>query len=344
MRLDVHAHVIPEDCLQMTYRDTSGRVYGVHAVLRHDGQWQVQIDGGDWPPVANAPDRPFDDWFLHIFDMERRIHTLSRMGIDKQAVAIPPFLYFYAADAEQGLAYARKLNDSIARLVDEYPDHFIAMATVPLQDGELAARELDRAVRDLGMKGVMIGSNVNGRNLDEPGFRPFFAKAEELGVPIFIHPHYVLAQERLQRYHLVNLIGNPTDTAVAAASLVFGGVMEEFPRLKVYLAHAGGVVPYIRGRWEHGWRNNPNARRAIDRPPSHYLARFYYDSIAHSGEALSYLVRLVGADKVMLGTDYPFDMGDYQPVQHVESLSDVPAEGRQQIIEENAPRLFGLIG
>ncbi|MFQ5879314.1 MAG: amidohydrolase family protein [Dehalococcoidia bacterium] len=342
MRVDVHCHIVPESCLQMTYRGADGQLYGFNATLKADGQWQVEMDGVGRPTEDGAVDRPFQNWFVHIFDVDRRLRHMDQIGMDVQSLAVPPFLYFYAAEPKTGLEFAQKLNNAIAKVVESHPDRFIGLATVPLQDPPQAVKELERAVDSLGMKGVEIGSNVHGRNLDEPEFRPFFTKAEELGVPIFIHPHYVLAQERLSRYHLGNLIGNPTDTTVAVASLIFGGVMADFPNLKVYLAHAGGCVPYIRGRWEHGWRNNTTARKASKEPPSYYLSRFHYDTIAHWGEALAFLIKTVGADKVMLGTDYPFDMGDYQPVQHVDALEEVPQAGRRQIIEENAPRLFNI--
>lgn len=342
MRIDVHCHIVPEDCLQMTYRGSDGQTYGTSARQRPDGEWEVEIDGRVRPGKDGAVDRPFEDSVVALFDVDLRLYHMSQMGIDVQALAVPPFMYFYAADPQTGLAYAQKLNNAIAKVVESHEDRFIGLATVPLQDPPQAVRELERAVHSLGMKGVEIGSNVNGKNLDEPEFRPFFAKAEELDIPIFIHPHYVLAPARLSRYHLGNLIGNPTDTTVAVASLIFGGVMEEFPRLKVYLAHAGGCVPYICGRWEHGWRNNVTAHQALQRPPSYYLGRFCYDTIAHSPESLTFLIKRMGADKVMLGTDYPFDMGDYQPVQHVEGLTEVPLQDRQRIIEENAPRLFNL--
>lgn len=342
MRVDVHCHIVPESCLQMTCRGADGRTYGFNATLRPDGQWQGEMDGAARGPDDGAVDRPFQNWITAIFDVDQRLHHMDQMGINMQALAVPPFMYFYSAPPETGLQFAQKLNNAIAKIVESHPDRFLGQATVPLQDPPQAVKELERAIHSLGMKGVEIGSNIAGKNLDEPEFRPFFARVEELGVPIFIHPHYVLAQERLRRYHLANLIGNPTDTAVAVGSLVFGGVMEEFPNLKIYLAHAGGIVPYIRGRWEHGWRNEPAASSVIKQPPSHYLSRFYYDSIAHWSEALAYLIRTVGADKVMLGTDYPFNMGDYQPVQHVEALEEIPQEGRRQIIDENAPRLFDI--
>jgi aminocarboxymuconate-semialdehyde decarboxylase len=340
MRIDVHCHIVPEDCLHMTYTAPDGRVYGTDARQRPDGAWEVTLDGHTRPGKDGAIDRPFEDSVVALFDIDLRLHHMDQMGIDMQAIAVPPFMYFYAADASTALDYAQKLNNSISKEVERHEDRLIGLATVPLQDPAAAAKELERAVHSLGMKGVEIGSNVDGKNLDLPEFRPFFAKAEELNVPIFIHPHYVLGLDRLSRYHLGNLIGNPTDSSVAAASLIFGGVMEDFPRLNIYLAHAGGSMPYICGRWEHGWRNNTIAHSALIKPPSTYFGRFRFDTIAHSRASLAFLITTFGADKVLLGTDYPFDMGDYRPVEHVQELTEIPESERRQIIEENAPRLF----
>ena len=189
---------------------------------------------------------------------------------------------------------------------------------------------------------MVIDCNVNGKNLDEPQFREFFAVAEELDVPVFLHPRYLPHQEGLERYHLANLVGIPFQTTIGVASLIFGGVLDDFPRLKVYLAHAGGCVPYICGRWDQGWRNVAAARQGNKQTPGHYLRRFHYDTISHSGPALSFLANLVGADRIVLGTDYPFDVGDYHPFQHIRSLQEMTEEEKQGIIEENGPRLFGL--
>jgi aminocarboxymuconate-semialdehyde decarboxylase len=342
MRIDVHCHIVPEDCLQMTYTAPDGRVYGTNARQRPDGEWEVELDGSLRPGKDGAVDRIFEDSVVAMFDVDLRLHHMDQMGIDMQAMAVPPFMYFYAADPATALSNAQKLNNAISKVVERHPDRFLGLATVPLQDPAAATKELERAIDSLGMKGVEIGSNVDGRNLDEASLRPFFARAEELKVPIFIHPHYVLGLDRLRHYHLGNLIGNPTDTSVAAASLIFGGVMEDFPGLQVYLAHAGGSMPYICGRWEHGWRNNTTAHEALKKPPSAYFGRFGFDTIAHSKESLTFLVKTMGADKVMLGTDYPFDMGDYYPVQHVQALAEVPESDREQIIERNAPRWFGV--
>jgi aminocarboxymuconate-semialdehyde decarboxylase len=198
-------------------------------------------------------------------------------------------------------------------------------------------------VRELGLRGVEICSQINGKNLDDRSFRSFYAKVQELDVPIFIHPAGVPGLEaRLGSYYLTNLIGNPMDTTIAAASLIFGGVMKEFPQLKVYLAYGGGACPYIRSRWDHGWQVRPEGKANIERPPSEYFSQIYFDSLTHGAPALSYLASTVGAERIMLGTDYPFDMGNYNSVAAIEATAGVTDAKKAQMLGGNAARLFKI--
>jgi aminocarboxymuconate-semialdehyde decarboxylase len=262
--------------------------------------------------------------------------------VDMQVLSVPPFLFFYASDPARSLELCQKINNAFAETVQKYPDRFVALANLPMQDPEMAARELERSVRELGLRGAEICSNINGKNLDDKGCAPFYTKLQQLDVPVFIHPSNVLGADRLQPYHLQNLIGNPSDTAVAAASLIFGGVLKEFPRLKFYLAHGGGSCPYLRGRWEHGWQVRPEARTNIDRPPSDYLRLLCFDSLVHSVPALNFLVETVGPRRVMMGTDYPFDMGDRDPVKTVASLPHLSDDQKELIFGANAVALFKI--
>jgi aminocarboxymuconate-semialdehyde decarboxylase len=259
-----------------------------------------------------------------------------------QILSVPPFLFFYAADPAQSLELCQKINNAFAETVENYPDRFVALANLPMQDPEMAAQELERSVWELGLRGAEICSNINGKNLDDKSFVPFYTKLQQLDVPVFIHPSNVLGADRLRSYHLQNLIGNPSDTAVAAASLIFGGVLKEFPRLKFYLAHGGGSCPYLRGRWEHGWQVRPEARANIDRPPSDYLRLLCFDSLVHSVPALNFLVETVGPGRVMMGTDYPFDMGDRDPVKTVASLPHLSDDQKEMIFSANAAALFKI--
>jgi aminocarboxymuconate-semialdehyde decarboxylase len=215
------------------------------------------------------------------------------------------------------------------------------MATVPLQDPVAAAEELTHARRTLGLVGVEIGSNINGRELDDPALHPFFARCAELRMPVFIHPVVVAGADRMTRYYLRNLIGNLVDTSIALAHLIFGGAFERWPKLAVIAAHAGGIIPYTRGRLDHGYRVRAECRAALPRPPSAYLKHIYFDTIAHNQEALAYLVRTAGAGRVVLGSDFPFDMADPDPVGTVQGLKGLSAADRTRILGGNARALFG---
>ncbi|HXG36566.1 MAG TPA: amidohydrolase family protein, partial [Dehalococcoidia bacterium] len=207
MRLDAHAHIIPEDCTQLTFQDPEGRTHGVNARLRPDGSWDLEVDGLPRSPNDTSVEKPFQDWFVHSFDLERRFHYLDQLGIDAQVVATPHFLYPHAAEPSLGLAMAQRINNSLAKIASAHPQRLLVLATVPLQDPPAAIRELERAIDTLGLKGVVIDCNINGKNLDEAEFRDFFAKAEALQAPIFVHPRYSPNQPGMSRYHLANMVG-----------------------------------------------------------------------------------------------------------------------------------------
>ena len=334
MKIDVHAHYVPENCLNdVEVKSAEGRAYGMRVV--QEGSRQVAYTG-------NTPNLGFDA--PQIYSIERRLSEMRNQFVDMQVLSVPPFLFFHAIDPARSLELCRKINDSFAATVEKNPGHFVALANLPMQEPEMAAKELERSVRELGLRGAEICSNICGKNLDDKSLAPFYRKLQELDVPVFIHPSNVLGGERLRSYHLQNLIGNPTDTAVAAASLIFGGVLKEFPRLKFYLAHGGGSCPLLRGRWEHGWRVRPDARTNIDRPPSDYFKLLYFDSLTHSVPALNFLVETVGVGRVMMGTDYPFDMSDKDPVRNIAALPHQSDEHKEMISGGNAAALFKIGG
>jgi aminocarboxymuconate-semialdehyde decarboxylase len=215
------------------------------------------------------------------------------------------------------------------------------MATLPMQAPQLAVEEVARAAKLPGIRGVYMGTHVNGRNLDEKEFFPVYAKCEELGLPIFLHPVAPTGRERMRKYHLGNFLGNPLETGIAAASLVFGGVMDAFPKLDVMLPHAGGIFPALIGRMDHGTTVRVECRH-MTRPPSSYLRRFHYDTITHSDGILMNLVRQVGADRVVMGSDCPADMSYTRPVDVVERLTELSAAGRDAILGGNAARLLKI--
>lgn len=328
MHVDMHAHIIPRACF-----DTD----------ESRAKWPVLIvDGSGAEMIQDNRRKGMAVDVGQMCDPEARIKTMEESNIDMQILSAPPSLMYYDIDIESSLAFTRKMNDNIAEIVKSYPRYFQGMASVPLQAPKIAADELDRAVNELGLKGVEILSNINGIQLDWPELAPFFEKVEKLGVPIFIHPYNVAGLDRMRKYYLANFVGNPVDTALAAAHLIFGGVLDKYPGLKFCLSHAGGVLPYIIGRWDHGYNVRPEAKTEIHRLPSSYLRSFYFDTITHSTTSLEFLITAMGADRVILGTDYPFDMADQYPVESVSKVTELSSEDRSSILGGNIIALFGL--
>jgi aminocarboxymuconate-semialdehyde decarboxylase len=223
-----------------------------------------------------------------------------------------------------------------------FPDRFVGAATLPMQDPKRAVAELERAAALPGIKAVYLGTNVNARELSEGAFAPIFAACEARRLPVLLHPLNVIGAARLGAFYLNNLLGNPFDTAVAAAHLVFGGVLDRHPKLEVCLPHAGGALPYLVGRLQHGQRVRPENQRVARKPFAAYLRRFTYDTISHAPESMRYLINLVGADRVMLGSDYCFDMGPARPREIVDKQLRLGAGDRARILSGNARRLLGL--
>jgi aminocarboxymuconate-semialdehyde decarboxylase len=255
------------------------------------------------------------------FDIAHRLRDMDASGVDMQVLSAAPQTYLYNQEAALCAATAAIQNDQIAKHVADYPQRFLGIATLPMQDPKRAADELTRAMRKLGLRGAMIGSNVMGRNLDDPGLDPLWAAAEELDAFMFVHPVNVAGADRLKSYYLGNLVGNLLDTTIAAACLVFGGVMDRYPKLKICLAHAGGFMPYQAGRWVHGWRVRPEPKKNMPSEPTTIIGRFLYDTIAHSDQSLEFLIAQAGAGRVLLGSDYPYDMAMLDCVAHVRALN-----------------------
>jgi aminocarboxymuconate-semialdehyde decarboxylase len=259
------------------------------------------------------------------------VEAMDRVGLARRAMSIAPLSYRYDLAADEGAAWHRSLNDALVEACAQFPDRLLAVGIVPLQDGEAAAAEARRAVAELGMVGIEIGTRVAGRDLDDPSLEPFWAAVEDLGVPVFVHPEHVASQRWGATYYLVNLIGNPVETAVAVASLIFGGVLTRHPRLRFWLAHGGGAAPWIAGRLRHGWQVRPETRRHGAGDPIEVLSRnFWFDSLTHDPGILRALVDRFGADRVVLGSDAPFDMADADPLRTLaEALPGAEAQHRE---------------
>ncbi|MGH8993838.1 MAG: amidohydrolase family protein [Acidimicrobiia bacterium] len=276
-------------------------------------------------------------------DPARRLEDMERMGVDLQVLSVAPPQYYYWADPALGRRLARLQNEHLAGIVAHHPDRFAGLATVPLQDVDGAVAELDHAVRHLGLRGVEICTNVNGLDLDDRRFRPFFAAACELDVLVLLHPQGFTQAERLMDYYLTNVIGNPLESTIAVTRMIHGGVFEENPALKLCVVHGGGYLPFYASRMDHAWSRRPEGRHHIpDRPPSDYLRRIYVDCLVYDPAHLGFLIQQMGAGRVVVGTDYPYDMGYDDPVGLVEKLPGLTEEDRDAILGGTAARLLGL--
>jgi aminocarboxymuconate-semialdehyde decarboxylase len=273
-------------------------------------------------------------------DPQERLKDMDRMGIAIQAISPGPNQFYYWTDGELGAKLARMQNDRVAEIVRAHPDRFVGMGTLPLQDTPRAVLELERLVRELGFHAVEISSNVAGADFDDPRFAPFWAKVQELDVLVFVHPVGFSDAARLKDYYLNNVIGQPLEEAVFVSRLIFGGVLERYPNLKIVVGHGGGYLPFYPGRMDHAYKVRPEARQHISRPPSEYLKKLYFDSIVYQEPSLENLVRFAGSDHVLLGTDYPFDMGEADPVGFINQLTSAPPSARAQILGGNAMRLL----
>jgi aminocarboxymuconate-semialdehyde decarboxylase len=323
--IDIHAHWYPQEWLDLFAKD--GPKEGA-ALERVPGGYKLKAKH-----ITNA----FDDRFV---GLEGRIKAMDEKKIDVHALSLTTPMVYWASPGF-GLALAQAFNDAAAAAHTKYPERFLGLAMLPMQDPALAMKELERAAKLPGMRGLYLATNVNNLELDEKQFWDVYGKCEELGWTIYLHPVDTVGQDRTRKYYLKNLCGNPYDTGIAAAHLIFGGVLDEFPKLGFNLPHAGGTMPGLIGRWDHGTRVRPELKH-MKRAPSDYLRRFTYDTIGHDDRINANLVRLVGADRVTLGSDYCFDMGLDDPLATVSRIAGLSAEDRNLIQGKNAARLLHL--
>jgi aminocarboxymuconate-semialdehyde decarboxylase len=307
-KIDVHTHILPKDLPK--WKDKFG--YGGFIQLEHykpcsahmirdDGKQFRDIEENCWAPAA-------------------RIEEMDRFGIGVQVLSTVPVMFSYWTNPRDGAEVAKFLNDHLAEVVTDYPLRFVGLGTVPLQDVSLALAELERCKR-VGLVGVQIGTNVNQKNLGKPEFFDFFTACRELEMAIFVHPWEMMGQADMQEYWMPWLVGMPAEASRAICSLTFSGTLEKLSGLRICFAHGGGSFPATIGRIDHGFNVRPDLC-AIDNPhsPRKYLSRMYFDSLVHEGAKLDYLIKLVGADQVMLGTDYPFPLGELEPGKLIDSM------------------------
>lgn len=329
--IDIHAHYAPECVYRAIERGDDW--HGMS--LERDAIGRKFMVRGD----ARQPRKPRASW-----DPVQHIQDMDSIGVDVHVLSVQTYLYNYHLPTEVCVATSRDINDDISQTAKAFPTRFAGLATLPMQDVPSAIKELERAVGDLGLKGAMIADHVNGRTYDDPRFLPFFQAAESAGALLFFHQQggSSIVKQRNPRYHLGNTIGNPLDRTISFASLVFGGVMDACPDLKVCLAHAGGFVCHGIGRMDRGWEVMPEAQTVLKEPPSRYLRRFFYDCLTHSEASLRYLVDTVGADRVVLGTDWPADMMLDWPVAWILEMNSLTDEEKELILWRNLEALLDM--
>ncbi len=330
LRIDIHTHILPERWPDLAQR------YGYDGFihLEHHAPGRARMMQGT---------RFFREIDANCWDPARREEECARFGIDVQVICTVPVMFSYWAKPEDALDLSRMLNDHVAEVCRARPRRFVGLGTIPMQAPDLAVRELERCVRELGMPGVQIGSHVNEWNLEEPALFPIFEAAQDLGAAILVHPWEMMGRAETPKYWMPWLVGMPAETTRAICSLVMGGVFERLPRLRVMFAHGGGSFPYTLGRIEHGFRVRPDLC-AVDtqQPPSAFLDRIWVDSITHDADALRFLIGRMGIERVALGSDYPFPLGELSPGSLIDSMDDLSPEAKARLFHGTALDFLGL--
>lgn len=326
--IDIHCHVMTPECDELA-----------RPLFTPDKDPFVAFSG---PSSTAYNDRHFSEIVPQLTLPEVRLRDMDRMGIDIQAISVAPPQYFYWTEPELGVRLAQMQNDHLAEIVAAHPDRFVGLGTVPLQHVTSAIDELDRIVVEHGFTGIEICTSVNGEDFDDPRFAPFFERVQELDLLVVMHPNGFSHGERLAAYYLINTVGMPMDSTVAISRLIFGGVLERFPDLKVCVVHGGGYLPFYPARFDHAYDARDDCREHISRPPSEYLRRLYFDTMVFDPEHVRLLVTRYGADHVLLGTDYPYDMGEEDPVGLVMSVEGLDDVDRVRILGANAAVLLRL--
>lgn len=350
MKIDLHTHILPRE-----WPDLDAK-YGYSGFVRLE-HYQ--------PCCARMMigDRLFREITDNSWDPQRRIEEMDRAGVTMQVLSTVPVMFSYWAKPDDALDLSRRLNDHIAEVVRAHSTRFVGLATIPLQDADLAAAELERCVRELGLLGAQIGTHIDAnehchgpdsRNLDDHSLNAVWKTAEQLDAAIFVHPWGMLGRKRMPKYWLPWLVGMPAETTLAICCMIFGGVFERFPKLRVAFAHGGGAFPFTIGRIEHAFHVRPdlvavdnkvNPRTYLarqDGPGAMRPARFYVDSLVHDPEALQFLLKLFGAQRVALGSDYPFPLGEAQPGALIESMAGLSAEEKAHLLSGTALEFLGL--
>lgn len=324
--IDLHSHVIPSTIVEAIRQDPAR--FGMKIEAR-DGKLHFERRGR-----LSEMDREF-------YDVDAKLAAMDRMGLEISVLSVAPPIYFYALSAEAGLAAARLSNDGIAQMVARHPARLRGMATLPMQDVDAAIVELERAVKEHEFKAVELGTSVEGAQLADAKFRPLLKTIEQLGCFIFAHPYSCAATGGMDDYELFNTVGYPLDTTLMVAHLMFSGALDDLKTLRIVLAHGGGYVPYQIGRFERGHQHRPAASAKTRSSPYAMLQRFYFDALTHDPQSARHLIEMVGADRVVIGTDNPFNMGYERPLDALDAIPGLTADEREAICRRTARALLG---
>ena len=329
MKIDIHTHILPREWPDL--KEKYGYGGWIHLDHHQTGCARMMKD-----------DHFFREVESNLWDPGERMSECEKHGVDVQVLSTVPIMFSYWAKADDALDISKLLNDHIAAIIAEFPKRFIGLGTIPLQNEGLAIRELERCTNELDLAGVQIGSNVNQLNLDADALFSVFEAAQDLNAAIFVHPWDMMGESEMKKYWLPWLVGMPAETSRAICSLIFGGVFERLPNLRVAFAHGGGSFPGTVGRIQHGFDVRPDLC-AVDNnvAPKNYLGKFWVDSLVHDTDALGYLIKKIGINKIALGTDYPFPLGDLEPGKLIES-SNYSDEMKEKMLSRNALDWLGL--
>lgn len=330
MKIDIHAHILPASWPNLKEKyGYGGFIYmdhyknGAAKMMKDDGTFFREVQQNCWDPEAILVD-------------------MDQHGVDKMVLCTVPVLFNYWAKPEHTLDWSQFLNDHLVEVQSNYNNRFIGLGTLPMQDIGLAIQELQRC-KDIGLPGVEIGSHIENKNLDDPSFFPLWEAAQDLGMAIFVHPWDMMGQEKMTKYFLPWLVGMPAETSLAICSMIFGGVFDKFPKLRVMFAHGGGSFPFTVGRVSHGWHCRPDLCDVNQiQDPRNYIGKFWIDGITHDEDALKYLIHMFGAEKIAYGTDYPFPLGDLEHGKFIHEMKDLSLQSKEQLFSKTAIDFLGL--